>query len=406
LLYHTQTTTTPTDLYAMQLAVSLRGPLDGDRLHKAVRTVVARHPNLAAYFTDAYGEPVQAIPADPAAPWTYVDCAASESFSQVDRDATIEQICAEERIAVCDLRRPPAFRTLLIREAVDQHRFVLTNHHIVLDGWSLPVLAGEIFASYYGQRLPAPASFRRFVTWLAERDLDSARRAWQDALSGLDAPTLVGSPGAQRPGPRATTTVDVSEDITGAVTRLARTCHTTVNTVLQAAWAQVLTWLTGHHDVVFGTAVSGRPSDLAGAESMVGLFINTVPVRATIAPTSTVADLLEQLQVAHVNTLEHQHLALSEIHRATGHDQLFDTLFVCENYPMRIGALYGNGLEITDISGRESTHYPLVMVAQPGTRLHLRVEFDTAVFTAARIDKVIARFTRLLSAMSADAGDA
>lgn len=147
-------------------------PPDGDRLHKAVRTVVARHPNLAAYFTDAYGEPVQAIPADPAAPWTYVDCAASESFSQVDRDATIEQICAEERIAVCDLRRPPAFRTLLIREAVDQHRFVLTNHHIVLDGWSLPVLAGEIFASYYGQRLPAPASFRRFVTWLAERDPD------------------------------------------------------------------------------------------------------------------------------------------------------------------------------------------------------------------------------------------
>ena len=105
--------------------------------------------------------------------------------------------------------------------------------------------------------------------------------------------------------------------------------------MLQGAWAQLLMWLTGQHDVVFGTAVSGRPTEVAGAESMVGLLINTVPVRAHITPATTTADLLDQLQSAHNDTLEHQHLALSEIHRVTGHDQLFDTLFVLRELPGR-----------------------------------------------------------------------
>ena len=109
--------------------------------------------------------------------------------------------------------------------------------------------------------------------------------------------------------------------------------------MLQGALAQLLMWLTGQHDVVFGTAVSGRPTEVAGAESMVGLMINTVPVRATITPATTIADLLDQLHSAHNHTLDHQHLALNEIHRITGHDQLFDTLFVFENYPIDTTAL-------------------------------------------------------------------
>ena len=223
----------------------------------------------------------------------------------------IQRVCAAERAAVCDLDHPPAFRVALIRTAPDRHRFVLTNHHIVLDGWSLPILLQEIFASYYGQRLPAAGSYRRFVSWLADRDLAAAQAAWREVLAGFDTPTLVGPPGRLRLGPRGTTSFRLPEETTRALDELARSCHTTVNTVLQGAWAQVLMWLTGRHDVVFGTAVSGRPADVAGAESMVGLLINTVPVRAQITPATTIADLLDQLQSAHNDTLDHQHLALS-----------------------------------------------------------------------------------------------
>ena len=132
------------------------------------------------------------------------------------------------------------------------------------------------------------------------------------------------------------------QQTTRALGELARSCHTTVNTVLQGAFAQLLCWLTGHHDVAFGTAVSGRPAEVAGADSMVGLLINTVPVRATITAATTTADLLDQLQSAHNDTLEHQHLALSEIHRITGQEQLFDTVFVYENYPIDTAALSGD----------------------------------------------------------------
>ena len=195
------------------------------------------------------------------------------------------------------------------------------------------------------------------------------------------------------------------EETTRALSELARSCHTTVNTVLQAALAQLLMWLTGQHDVAFGTAVSGRPAEVVGADSMVGLLINTVPVRATITAATTTADLLDQLQSANNDTLEHQHLALSEIHRITGHDQLFDTLFVYENYPIDTAALSGiNGLAITEIHGRESTHYPLTMAARPGNELELRVEFDTDVFDPATIDTLIERLQRVLVAMTADPG--
>ena len=173
---------------------------------------------------------------------------------------------------------------------------MLTNHHIVLDGWSLPILLQEIFAGYYGQRLPAAGSYRRFVSWLADRDLAAAQAAWREVLAGFDTPTLVGPPGRLGLGPRGITSVRVPEETTRALNKLARSCHTTVNTVLQGAWAQLLMWLTGRRDVVFGTAVSGRPTDVADADSMVGLLINTVPVRAHITPATTTADLLDQLQ--------------------------------------------------------------------------------------------------------------
>ncbi|TAM70853.1 non-ribosomal peptide synthetase, partial [Mycobacterium sp.] len=190
-----------------------------------------------------------------------------------------------------------------------------------------------------------------------------------------------------------------------AISELARSSHSTVNTVLQAAWAQLLMWLTGQHDVAFGAVVSGRPAEVIGSDSMVGLLINTVPVRATFSAAITTADLLDQLQTAYNSTLDHQHLALSEIHRITGHDQLFDTLFVYENYPVDTAAFPGiDGFGITEIHGRESTHYPLTMAARPGNELELRLEFDTDVFAAEGIDALVERLLRMLVAMSADPG--
>ncbi|BBZ13667.1 hypothetical protein MBRA_38620 [Mycobacterium branderi] len=387
------------DVYALQLDLSLSGRLDARRLRDAVHTVVDRHPHLAARFCREFDEPVQIIPADPAPGWTYVELEADGA----DVGEKIEQICAAERGAVCDLADGPGFRVALIRIAEERHRLVLTNHHIVLDGWSLPILLGEIFASYYGQRLPAPVSYRRFITWLADRDLRAAHAAWREVLAGFDTPTLVAPAQRLGLGPRSVRSFQLPEETTRAVSELARSSHTTVSTVLHGAFAQLLMWLTGQHDVAFGTVVSGRPAELAGAESMVGLLINTIPVRAKITPATTSADLLDQLQRAHNDTIDHQHLALSEIHRITGHGQLFDTLFVYENYPIDTAALVADHeLAITDFTGREYNHYPLTVQATPGSELGLRVEYDTDVFEAETIELLIEWLLRVVAAMTAD----
>ncbi|MDT7754043.1 MAG: hypothetical protein QOD96_7705, partial [Pseudonocardiales bacterium] len=323
----------------------------------------------------------------------------------VNLDDQIQRECAAERSAVCKLADQPAFRVALIRIAPDRHRCVLTSHHIVVDGWSLPILLREIFAGYYGQRLGAAGSYRSFVTWLADRDLDAARAAWAEALAGFETPTLVAPPVPLGLGRRGVDSFQLPDTLTRAVGELARTCHTTVNTVLQGAYAQLLCWLTGQHDVVFGTPVSGRPTELAGAESMVGLFINTVPVRANITPATTTIALLDQLQGVYNDTLEHQHLALNEIHRITGQDKLFDTLFVYQNYPIDAAALSGDHeVTVTDVTGRESNHYPLTLQALPGHELGIRVEYDTDVFDAASVEALVDRLERVLVAMTADPG--
>ncbi len=387
------------DVYAVQLDITLSGRLDPHRLRDAVHTVVSRHPNLVARFCEQFDEPVQIIPADPMAPWRYVDL----SGGNPDVDEQIARVCAAERAAVCDLANRPAFGVALIRTAPDQHRFVLTNHHIVLDGWSLPILLGELFAGYYGQRLPATVPYRRFVSWLADRDVNAARAAWGAVLAGFATPTLVGPPDRLGLGRRDVVAVRVSEQTTRALGELARSQHTTVSTVLQGAWAQLLMWLTGQRDVAFGAVVSGRPAEVAGVDSMVGLLINTVPVRASVTAATTTADLLDQLQGAHNDTLEHQHLGLSEIHRVAGLDQLFDTVVVYENYPTDAAALSGvDGLVVTDLTNRDFYHYPLTVQAVPGRELDLRVQFRTDVFDAASIDALIERLQRVLVAMAAD----
>ncbi|OBF89132.1 hypothetical protein A5790_20960 [Mycobacterium sp. 852002-51152_SCH6134967] len=387
------------DVYAVQLDVTVAGPLDPDRLRDAVQTVVGRHPHLAARFCAQFDEPVQVIPAEPTAPWRYVE----PNVEAVDAEDEVQKVCADERSAVCDFANPPAFRAALIRIAPDRHRFVLTNHHIVMDGWSRPVLLQEIIATYYGQRLPEPASYRSFVSWLAAQDRAAAQMSWASLFAGFETPTLVGPPGGAGLGRRGVASHLISEQTTRVLGDLARAHHTTVNVVLQSAFAQVLCQLTGQSDVAFGMAVSGRPAEVPGAELMVGMLINTVPVRATITAATTTADILDQMQSAHNRTVEHQHLPLNEIHRAAGHDQLFDTLFLYENYPIDTEALSGDHeMTIPEIRAYEYNHYRLTVAARPGRELGLRVEYDTDVFDATSVEALVGRFERVLAAMAVD----
>jgi non-ribosomal peptide synthetase component F len=171
--------------------------------------------------------------------------------------------------------------------------------------------------------------------------------------------------------------------------------------VLQAAWTQLLAGLTGQRDLAFGAVVAGRPDDLSGAESMVGLLVNTVPVRARITPATTTSDLIAQLQQHRARTLDHEHLGLNEIHHLTGHRRLFDTVVVYENYPVDAAALAGaDGLTLSDLAARDHYHYPLALQVVPGDELDLRLQYRLDVFDAATADALLAQLRWVLVAMT------
>ena len=384
LLFHAGTAPASGDTYAVQLDFTLAGPLDPHRLRDAVQTVVTRHPHLVARFHRQFDEPVQVIPAEPVAEWRYADL--SESGSEYLE--LIRELGDADCNAVGDLARPPGFRVALIRVAPERHRLLLTS---ITSWWTAGRCrswCGRSSPPTPGRDCPLQSPTAASSNGWPSATLEAARGAWRETFVDFDTPTLVGPKDRMWLGERGFRSFVVSERTTRALGEVARSHRTTVSTVLQGAWALLLTSLTGRHDVAFGTPRSRvGQAEVSGAESMVGLLINTVPVRARITPTTTTAELLEQLQGAHNELIEHQHLALNEIHRIAGHDQLFDTLFVYENYPIDTTAPLGvDGLAITEFSNRENNHYPLTVEALPGREIGLRVEYDADVFdeTASR----------------------
>ncbi|MFE3323213.1 condensation domain-containing protein, partial [Nocardia sp. NPDC059195] len=320
----------------------------------------------------------------------------------------VRELAAADRIACCDLDRESQFRVSLVKVAADRFHLIVTMHHIVIDGWSLPILLEEIFLAYGGETLATPMPYRGYLAWVSEQDAAASSAVWREQFAGFESPTIIDPLGIDSaseriPADRASQGFSVPETTTRALDALVRELDTTMSTVLHAAWSRVLSVMTGRSDVVFGTTVSGRPAELPGIDKMVGLFINTIPVRADIEHDTTFAQLVERLQQNQTDTVEHQFLPLTEICRASGQQHLFDTLMVYENYPIEASAEnISADISITDISVHETVHYPLALQISPGPRLHLQVKYSTDVLDAVAVEQLAARFLRVLDAIIAD----
>ncbi|MFI0529115.1 amino acid adenylation domain-containing protein [Streptomyces scabiei] len=389
------------DTYVVQQVLDLAGPVDASLLRRAAQRLLDRHAPLRAAFRQRPdGTPVQIITRDAELPWREVDLSAQDGEV---RESLGDAVAADERARGFDLAAPPLLRCALIRLGEERSRLVLTFHHIVADGWSLPVLHRELMA-FYGTdapTLPAVAPYRGFLRRLAEQDGDAARAAWADALAGLDEPTrLVGDPADTAPVRPEHVRVELSERTTARLAERAREYGITLGTIVQGAWGLLLGRLTGRDDLVFGTTVSGRDGEVEGIASMVGLFINTLPTRFRWTPRESLGTLLVRLQEEQARLLDHQHLGLAEIQRLSGHagsGELFDTLVVFENYPAENGLRDASGtVRITGDAFHDAVHYPLALVVKPGRRLDLRLKHhaerldgDTARMLGGRLARVL-----------------
>ncbi|MGW5735027.1 MULTISPECIES: amino acid adenylation domain-containing protein [Streptomyces] len=407
LLFHAGFDEQGPDLYEGLRVLDLDGPLDVDRLRASWEAVLARHPILRASFhRRASGQAVQAIARAVELPWREVDLSAPPA---ADARAELDRIAEEERARRLDVTEAPLLRLLLIRLGENRHAQIVVNHHLVTDGWSLPVLIAEMSAIYAaggdGRTLPAATSYREYLAWLERQDKEAAREAWRTEFAGADEPTLtVPDELSAVPAVPDRVPFEYGEDLTRSVVELARGHGLTVNTVVQGAWALLLARLVGRTDVVFGATAAGRPAELPRVESMVGLFLNTLPVRVDLRAEQSVAAMLTGLQERQVALMSHQHIGLSEIRGLAGPGAAFDTLVVYENYPRPpLDEPAPDILSIRPGGTPEDTgHYPLTLIAVPGDRLHGEFIYRPGVFHRAWAEEMVAALGHVLEGMAAD----
>ncbi|WP_280458679.1 non-ribosomal peptide synthetase, partial [Nocardia carnea] len=403
LLFHAQFVQDGHDVYTMQASVALAGVVDQDRLRRAAEVMIGRFPNLrTAFVADSAGQWVQIVLDSVPVPWRDIDL---RDLPEQDRAGALDRLLAADQADHFDMSAPPLIRFHLVRLADDQWQLALTTHHILLDGWSMPLLMQELLVLYAVRgdtsALPRVVSYRNFLSWLAGRDRAASAQAWRDALGGFTEPALLA------PEPVAAETYEMGTfvaEIDAARTRqlAARTADLgiTMNTLLQAAWGTLLGWITGRDDVVFGATVSGRPAELPGVESMVGLFINTLPVRVRVDHRATTSDLLTGLQREQAALLEHHYLGLNEIQQAAGAQVQFDSLFVFESYPTDAAAVAAtgdiDGMSITGVHTRDNSHYPLTLVVTADGTVRIMLKYLTSRFDAAAIEALAARLLRVV----------
>ncbi|MFD5753100.1 amino acid adenylation domain-containing protein [Streptomyces sp. NPDC127033] len=419
--------------YLEQFSFALQGAHDIDALRTAwQRTVESADALRVSLAWRGIGRPVQLVHRRVTLPVRTLDWS---DLAAAEREAALSQLLEEDRARGIDLEAAPLMRLTLIRLSPDAVRVVWTFHHLLLDGWSTAALLSDVITEYAaltgrdgrsggdtGESVDRAhsadrvhrvdrAPFRDYLEWLTARDASAGRAFWKERLAGFTEPTALPydhAPQGRASHGRSTARVslEASETLSTRVTGFARQNGLTVNALVQGAWALTLAQYAGSSDVVFGTTVSGRPADLPGSGDILGLFINTQPVRVRVDPRPTVSDWLRDLQAAQVEARRYEDIALSDLDtELPSGAALFDSLLVFENYPIDTEGAERFGLSLRDIEVNETTNYPLAMTAYAGDdRLRFDLGYDPARFDGETVHRLAAQVEHLLHALSADPG--
>ncbi|NSX02819.1 non-ribosomal peptide synthetase [Cupriavidus gilardii] len=387
-------------LYVNQLAITLDG-LDAERFRSAWDETVARHEILRTGFIWIDSQAMQAVYRQVPSP-VRIDAERDWSESACD-DAALE-----ERKLAFALDAAPLMRVRLLRLNANRYRMIWTSHHLLLDGWSTARLIGEVLQRYHGQPVEVPASrYRDHIAWLQTQDVAASESFWRERLQALDEPTRLASalPAPDAGTGHATCRTSLEADALARLQRSAASQHLTLNTLLQAAWVIVLQRYTGRRAVAFGATVAGRPAALPGAEAMLGLFINTLPVIQAPTPDQSVADWLQALQAENLALREHEHVPLYEIQRWAGQagQALFDSILVFENYPVdaALRQREQNGLKLGEVSHAATTNYPLTLVVSAGSTLDIGCSYQCDLFSQETILQLQRHYVAVLEQLAA-----
>ncbi|GGM17167.1 non-ribosomal peptide synthetase [Streptomyces fumigatiscleroticus] len=398
-------------VYFQQLTFVLDGVADPAVLAEAWQRVTDRTPVLRARVVwQDVPEPLLVVQRTAAVPVELLDWRGL-SGGDAEREERLRDLLESDRARGVDLARAPLQRLVLVRVSDRAVRVVWSFDHLILDGWSLFQVLSDVFACHAGLAagaadtpLPDRRPFGDYVAWLRDHaDGDAAERHWRTRLNGLSEATALPFDREPRESHRAESTRAVRVTVPGATTRtlesLARRAGLTVNTLVQGAWALLLSRLAARDEVVFGTTVSGRPPELPGSDAMTGLFIATLPARVTVPRDEPLLTWLGRLQQEQSEDRRHGHVPLHRMTAFTGLPEraaLFDSIVVFENYPVDDDLAAAHGLRLSGLDGIETTNYPLGLVAYPGPELALRLGYDPDLFDAATVERMAEYLTVLL----------
>jgi amino acid adenylation domain-containing protein len=404
-------------VYVVQFTCPVYGGLDAEAFKMAWQKVIDRHPALRTLIAwEGRDTPLQIVRSRVDLPWEEQDW---RNLSDGQQRGLLQSYLNFDRERGFELSEAPLTRMALIRLAEEKRQFIWTTHHILMDGWSSQIIIKEALGFYEafcsGRELylEPPRPYRDYIAWLQGQDLSAAEDFWRRSLAGVSSPTPlplgVGSSTARYATDQVRHTY-LSAPSMEALQSFARERGLTLNTLVTGAWALLLSHYSGARDVVFGATVSGRTSELAGIESMTGLYINTLPVRARVSPEVRLASWLQDLQAVQVETRQYEYSSLVDIQRWSDAPRgipLFQTILVFENYPMKVTSNDSTAnhynLKFGAPQVSDSTNYPLMAMAIPGASLELRIVYDSRWYNAAAAGRILSHFQSLLEGMVAGA---
>ncbi len=406
---------TPDDSYFVQLAMEITGYLNANILHKAWQVILDHHAVLrTGFFIGGVAEPLQYISKGVVIPWEDYDWQAK---TEDEQQKSLDMLMRDERQKLFDLERPPLLRIQLIKNAQDRHYLLFNKHHILSDGWSLPIILKDVFQAYE-QLLAQPNVFpclrqsykyRDYVAWLQKQESTKVQEFWQLYLKGYTEPTSLVSkivPDIRQTSAQTEQQHEVcaiSVEKTKTLKEFAKLHNITVNTLLQVALALLIKQYTQQEDIVFGVTVSGRTTGLEHQDKMIGLFINTLPLRLKLNPKQPLLALLHdaQKQMVQLNDYSYASLAKIQAWSELGAGQaLFDTLFVFENYPLDSATNKDmSGLDVKFMKSMEKVEYPLAIFVTVHEQLECQFSYRTALFNEQHIQRLITHLQVLLQSI-------
>lgn len=382
MLYHSISETN-TDVFHSQVVSTIPSDMDLERFKSAWATLVDRHEALrTAFFWDGLDKSLQVVRPRAEIPWAATDwsqCEPEEFHRHLDR------LLGDDSYRSFDLGKAPLVRMQLVRRPDFDWTWILTFHHVILDGWSLRILMRELSDIYGGLEasLPTPVPPSRYLDWLTTQDMETSRKYWRDRLSNVAGAQRLDMPGFTDYGAgHDRIDVTIADYLVESMRAFATTERVSLSAIITAAWSLVISAMTGASDVVVGITTSGRPAQLDGVENMVGLFLNTLPLVSRADAEMTTAEYIAEVNRRQLDLIEHQHLGLPEIHRLAGirgSESLFESIVVFENLPPENPLSEGKSFDELEI--RERSNFPLALLAIPDERFTLRLVYDRARFS-------------------------